>query len=101
MLSKLHPLRRTLHTQFRTFASVTKGVSDIPKPHMNAANLSAMPVTEVTTLGNGFRVASENVDGETATVGVYIDAGSRFENERTNGAAHFLEHMAFKVSKRE
>lgn len=56
-----------------------------------------MPQTRITTLPNGFRVASENLDAETATVGVYIDAGSRFESERTNGAAHFLEHMAFKV----
>lgn len=30
-------------------------------------------------------------------VGLWIDAGSRYENERNNGTAHFLEHMAFKV----
>ncbi|VBB31356.1 unnamed protein product [Acanthocheilonema viteae] len=29
-------------------------------------------------------------------VGVWIDAGSRFENDKNNGVAHFLEHMAFK-----
>ncbi len=34
--------------------------------------------------------------GETATVGVWIDAGSVWENEENNGVAHFLEHMAFK-----
>jgi len=33
---------------------------------------------------------------ETATVGVWIDAGSRYETAKNNGAAHFLEHMAFK-----
>lgn len=33
---------------------------------------------------------------ETATVGVWIDAGSRYETAGNNGAAHFLEHMAFK-----
>lgn len=33
---------------------------------------------------------------ETATVGVWIDAGSRYETAANNGAAHFLEHMAFK-----
>jgi hypothetical protein len=38
--------------------------------------------------------------GETATVGVYIDAGSRYETEANNGAAHFLEHMNFKVCRR-
>jgi len=37
----------------------------------------------------------------TATVGVWIDAGSRYETIHNNGAAHFLEHMAFKgTSKR-
>ena len=35
---------------------------------------------------------------ETATVGVFIDAGSRYEDAANNGAAHFLEHMAFKGS---
>lgn len=29
-------------------------------------------------------------------MGLYIDAGSRFENAKNNGTAHFLEHMAFK-----
>ena len=32
--------------------------------------------------------------GETAAVGVWIDAGSRYETEKNNGAAHFLEHIA-------
>ncbi|KAG8577150.1 hypothetical protein GDO81_010081 [Engystomops pustulosus] len=31
-------------------------------------------------------------------VGLWIDAGSRYENQMNNGTAHFLEHMAFKVS---
>lgn len=46
---------------------------------------------------NGLRVASETVPfASTATVGVWIDAGSRYETDATNGTAHFLEHMAFK-----
>lgn len=55
------------------------------------------PSTDVTALDSGLRVASETVAGaETATVGVWIDAGSRYETAANNGAAHFLEHMAFK-----
>lgn len=54
------------------------------------------PATELTTLQNGLRVASEDSHGETATVGVWIDAGSRNETAKNNGVAHFLEHMAFK-----
>lgn len=59
-------------------------------------SLYNVPETEVSTLPNGFRVASEDSGGSTCTVGVWIDAGSRFENENNNGVAHFLEHMAFK-----
>jgi predicted Zn-dependent peptidase len=49
-------------------------------------------------LSNGLTVATEeNPTAQTATVGVWIDAGSRAETAANNGAAHFLEHMAFKV----
>lgn len=52
---------------------------------------------QITRLPNGLRVASEAVPfATTATVGVWIDAGSRYETDSTNGSAHFLEHMAFK-----
>lgn len=55
------------------------------------------PSTDVTTMESGLRVASETVQGsETATVGVWIDAGSRYETAANNGVAHFLEHLAFK-----
>ena len=54
-------------------------------------------VLQVTRLSNGMRVVSEQVPGaSTSTVGVWIDAGSRYETDSTNGTAHFLEHMAFK-----
>ncbi|KAJ7131633.1 Metalloenzyme, LuxS/M16 peptidase-like protein [Mycena crocata] len=55
------------------------------------------PFTQVSTLPNGLTVATEaHPHAETATVGVWIDAGSRAETDATNGTAHFLEHMAFK-----
>jgi len=33
---------------------------------------------------------------ETATVGIFVNAGARAETESEHGVAHFLEHMAFK-----
>ena len=52
-------------------------------------------------LSNGIRVATEDSGIPTCTVGVWIDAGSRYETPQNNGVAHFLEHMAFKgTSKR-
>ncbi|KAL7672865.1 hypothetical protein ACOME3_007744 [Neoechinorhynchus agilis] len=57
------------------------------------------PETRVTKLSNGITVASEEYHLSTCTVGVWIDAGSRYETDKTNGTAHFLEHMAFKGTK--
>lgn len=70
--------------------------SPVPKD-VDHTMVLGTPETRVTTLANGMRVASEtNMAAETATVGVWIDAGSRFESAETNGTAHFLEHMFFK-----
>ncbi|CAB3240237.1 unnamed protein product [Arctia plantaginis] len=60
-----------------------------------------VPPTRLSVLDNGIRVATEDSGAATATVGLWIDAGSRYENSKNNGVAHFLEHMAFKgTSKR-
>jgi len=54
--------------------------------------------TQTTTLPNGLSVATEYSPYlQTATVGIWIDAGSRAETDATSGTAHFLEHLAFKV----
>eukprot|EP01092_Planopodium_desertum_P000223 TRINITY_DN1029_c0_g1_i3.p2 TRINITY_DN1029_c0_g1~~TRINITY_DN1029_c0_g1_i3.p2 ORF type:complete len:169 (-),score=29.41 TRINITY_DN1029_c0_g1_i3:604-1038(-) len=58
------------------------------------------PETKVTPLANGIRVATEEGYGETATIGVWVNTGSRYENEKNNGVAHFLEHMSFKGTER-
>ncbi|KAK1306484.1 hypothetical protein QJS10_CPA10g01955 [Acorus calamus] len=73
--------------------------SPFPKLH-DYTSVLAKPETRVTTLPNGLRVATEsNLANRSATVGVWIDAGSRYETEETNGTAHFLEHMIFKGTK--
>jgi processing peptidase subunit beta len=38
--------------------------------------------------------------GQTATVGVWIDTGSVYENASNNGVAHFVEHLSFKGTER-
>jgi mitochondrial-processing peptidase subunit beta len=70
--------------------------------HADHTAILAAPETRVTTLPNGLRVATESsLAARTATVGVWIDAGSRYESEEAAGVAHFVEHMLFKgTSKR-
>ncbi|KAL2091370.1 hypothetical protein ACEWY4_013633 [Coilia grayii] len=64
-----------------------------------AQSILGAPDTRLTTLENGFRVASEETGQATCTVGLWIGAGSRYESERNNGAGFLLEHMAFKGTK--
>ncbi len=49
------------------------------------------------TLPNGFRVVTEYMPGlKSASLGIWVNAGTRHERLEQNGIAHFLEHMAFK-----
>ena len=51
----------------------------------------------VTRLASGLTVATETMPHlETATLGVWVGAGSRSERPEENGISHLLEHMAFK-----
>lgn len=52
---------------------------------------------KITTLPNRIRVATEAVPGHFAGVGLYVDAGSRYETPSNSGVSHFLDRMAFKV----
>ncbi|WP_126976858.1 M16 family metallopeptidase [Frigidibacter oleivorans] len=55
----------------------------------------------LTTLPNGFRIVTEHMPGlASAAVGIWVNAGGRHERPEENGIAHFLEHMAFKGTKR-
>ncbi|KAI3403902.2 MAS1 [Candida oxycetoniae] len=68
----------------------------------NLANAVPSRLTYQTSiLPNGITVASESMPGtRTATVGVWINAGSRADNPKSSGTAHFLEHLAFKGTNR-
>ena len=56
---------------------------------------------DVTTLANGLRVVTDAMPRlQSASVGVWVDAGARYETPEVNGVAHLLEHMAFKGTKR-
>ena len=52
---------------------------------------------QITTLPNGIRVATESLPGPFSGIGVYIDAGSRFEDEELRGVSHIVDRLAFKV----
>ena len=56
---------------------------------------------QTTTLPNGLRVVSDSMPTvETVSLGAWVDVGARHEEPAVNGAAHLLEHMAFKGTQR-
>lgn len=66
------------------------------RPFASAAKQGA--ATRTTTLSNGFTIATEeNPNAGAATVGVWIDAGSRLESAQTHGVANLLGRVAFNV----
>ncbi|GLJ20078.1 hypothetical protein SUGI_0364390 [Cryptomeria japonica] len=55
--------------------------------------------TNITTLPNGLKVASESSLSPTASIGLYVDCGSVYETPLSSGATHLLKQMAFKTTR--
>ncbi|KAJ1918675.1 Mitochondrial-processing peptidase subunit alpha [Mycoemilia scoparia] len=58
--------------------------------------------TKITTFPNGLRVTTEDSanPGHFSAIGVYVDAGSRYETEETSGYAHIMDRMSFNTSQK-
>jgi len=55
----------------------------------------------VSRLANGMRIVTDAMDSvATASIGVWVEVGTRHETAAINGVAHMLEHMAFKGTER-
>jgi processing peptidase subunit alpha len=54
---------------------------------------------QITTLSNGIRVATEALPGHFSGIGVYVDAGSRYENDELRGLSHIIDRLAFKSTR--
>jgi predicted Zn-dependent peptidase len=55
----------------------------------------------VQKLSSGLTIVTDRMDHlRTASLGIWVGAGSRNEDRHEHGIAHFLEHMAFKGTKR-
>ncbi|KAK1237890.1 hypothetical protein MKX08_002469 [Trichoderma sp. CBMAI-0020] len=77
-----------LKTKVPRRSLATVAVEGIPK--------EPTELDEITTLPNGLRVASEALPGSFSGVGVYVEAGSRFENDSLRGVSHIMDRLAFK-----
>ncbi|KAJ5511972.1 Mitochondrial processing peptidase alpha subunit [Penicillium expansum] len=78
----------------RTPRAVSRSLSTINDSAKDPAELE-----QITTLPNGVRVATESLPGPFSGVGVYVDAGSRYEDESLRGVSHIMDRLAFKSTK--
>ncbi len=83
-----HPLLRSASRSARSFASV-----------VDAGQKDPTELDQISTLANGIRVATEALPGAFSGIGVYVDAGSRYENEDLRGVSHIIDRLAFKSTK--
>lgn len=59
------------------------------------------PVFQKTTLRNGVRVVTEHHPfTRSVSAGIFVDLGTRDEPKELGGAAHFIEHLVFKGTRR-
>ena len=58
-------------------------------------------VYKKTVLPSGLRVVTEELPGvRSIAIGIWVNVGSRDEHLEENGISHFIEHMAFKGTRR-
>ncbi|KAL1302920.1 hypothetical protein AAFC00_003242 [Neodothiora populina] len=94
-------LSRSVPSRIRQYATTGTKPSEKVRNHQVQGTQDAAELDNVTTLSNGVRVASESLAGPFSGVGVYVDAGSRYENDALRGVSHIIDRLAFKsTSKR-
>jgi processing peptidase subunit beta len=64
--------------------------------HAMREALAKIPPSAVTKLGNGVRVATEhNHHAKFATVGIWVDAGTRYDQRHSQGLSKVLQYAGF------
>ncbi|KAK2629236.1 hypothetical protein QTJ16_000056 [Diplocarpon rosae] len=75
-------------------------LSNLPKLQRMLIEQDPAELDQISTLSNGIRVATEALPGHFSGVGVFIDAGSRYENDYLQGVSHIMDRMAFKSTRK-
>jgi len=79
----------------RSLVPMTDPLPNVDTPFLTNPPSKA-PETRESTLQNGFKIATQATLGPTATLGIYVDSGSVYEQAHQTGISHLLEYLAFK-----
>lgn len=88
------------HVSKRLFSQLPPHLELPGIPTLQPLSQKPKPKAELTTLSNGLRVVSEETYRANSSLGLFIDAGSRYETDANNGTSHLLEHMAYKSTEK-
>ncbi|KAJ2896562.1 Mitochondrial-processing peptidase subunit alpha [Coemansia aciculifera] len=98
--NRVGPAIQRLKSNTTATAAPTERQAPLPPTTTTTTQVSADGQTHITTLPNGLRIVSERNPGHFTAVGVYVDAGSRYEDSATSGYAHLMDRLAFRSSER-
>jgi len=86
-----------LTTMKRSTAAVLRNCGAGARHLRRRLSTAVPPDVQVTTLPNRIRVATNSTPVHFSSVGLFVDAGSRYETPETLGVSNFINRMAFKV----
>ncbi|KAL2001567.1 hypothetical protein VTN02DRAFT_1591 [Thermoascus thermophilus] len=95
-------MRRSALRAVESAKPLVRAPRSVSRSLATAAETTSKDPTEldqITTLPNGIRVATEPLPGPFSGVGVYVDAGSRYEDDSLRGVSHIMDRLAFKSTK--
>lgn len=85
----------------RLTPSISSPAASLSSRRSYSSPIPTESLINVTSLPNGVRVATDGSPGHFSAVGVYVDAGSRYERPwiaGESGVSHLLDRMAFKTT---
>lgn len=71
----------------------------LPSLRRTLATASHASDFKTSVLSNGLRVATIETPGHFSALGLYVDAGSRYETGELKGVSHLVDRLAFKSTK--
>ncbi|ORY19578.1 Metalloenzyme, LuxS/M16 peptidase-like protein [Clohesyomyces aquaticus] len=95
----LRPLTRSLQQAAPLVRNAVASTGRRGLATVVAEEKDPVELDQITTLPNGIRVATEALPGHFSGIGVYVDAGSRYENDALRGVSHIVDRLAFKSTK--
>ena len=92
MLRPRRPLLPLTHIPNRPLITSPRSLSSAIIDH-NSRDPSEL--TQISTLPNGIKVATEALPGHYSCIGLFLDAGSRYEPDHLRGVSHVVDRLAY------